>query len=190
MKTTRAQLLTTVVTVLSGATFSPTPTPTRAQEPDSMGFPDTIPAPDAIVGRWATEPNDDGEYSHVEIYKCDDHYCGWIVWLSHPTYNEAGEWGEVGDTKIDFKNSDEDLRSRPIVGLVLMHAFRVEEENWLDEQKWKDGRIYDPDNGKTYRCELTLADEGQTLKVRGYVRIAFVNVGRTTEWTRVPPAGG
>ena len=70
------------------------------------------------------------------------------------------------------------------MGLELMHSFRI------DDGKWKDGRIYDPDNGKTYRSELTLTDDGQVLKVRGYVRIAFVNIGRTTEWTRVLDTGG
>ena len=65
------------------------------------------------------------------------------------------------------------------MGLELMHSFRA------DDGKWKDGRIYDPDNGKTYRSELTLAADGQVLKVRGYVKIAFVKVGRTTEWSRV-----
>jgi len=134
---------------------------------------------DAIVGLWATEPNE-GEWSQVEVYRCQDRYCGRIVWLSHPLIEDAGEGGAVGDPKTDWKNGDEDLRVRPLLGLELMHSFR------FDDEKWKDGRIYDPENGKTYRCELTLAEGGHLLKVRGYVRIAFVNIGRTTEWTRVP----
>ena len=133
---------------------------------------------DAVVGLWSTEPNDDGEWSRVEVYACEDRYCGRIVWLSHPVYDEAGEWGQVGDAKVDWNNSEEELRSQPVIGLQLMHSFR------LDDEKWKDGRIYDPDNGKTYRCELTLAEDGELLKVRGFVKIAFVSVGRTTEWTR------
>jgi uncharacterized protein (DUF2147 family) len=139
--------------------------------------------PDAIVGLWSTEP-DEGEWSHVEVYKCEDRYCGRIVWLSHPLFPEAGEWGGADTPKIDWRNSDESLRSRPIMGLELMHSFQA------DDGKWKDGRIYDPYSGKTYRCELTLAEDGQVLKVRGYVRIAFINFGRTTEWTRVTDADG
>ncbi len=148
------------------------------QSPPAADRAQTSPDPDAIVGLWSTEP-DEGEWSHVEVYPCEDRYCGRIVWLSHPLYDEAGEWGEVGDPKVDWHNPDEELKTRPIVGLELMHSFRV------DDGKWKDGRIYDPDNGKTYRSELTLAAEGQVLRVRGYVKIAFVNIGRTTEWTRV-----
>lgn len=155
----------------------------HAQEPTEAGAAEAGPGPDAIVGIWSTEPNE-GEWSHVEISKCQDRYCGRIVWLSHPLYDEAGDWGAAGDPKIDWRNPEEDLRSQPIVGMQLMHSFR------LADGKWKDGRIYDPDNGKTYRSELTLADEGQLLKVRGYVRIGFVNIGRTTEWTRVSDPGG
>jgi uncharacterized protein (DUF2147 family) len=45
---------------------------------------------------------------------------------------------------------------------------------------WEDGKIYDPKNGKTYSCKMTL--EGNELKVRGYV--GFSLLGRTTVWTR------
>jgi len=158
----------------------------HGQSPPSVDSAQAAIGPDGIVGLWSTEPDDhdEGEWSRVEVYRCAALYCGRIVWLSHPLYDEAGEWGDVGSVKIDWHNSDEELRSRPIVGLELMHSFRI------DDGKWKDGRIYDPDNGKTYRSELTLTDDGQVLKVRGYVRIAFVNIGRTTEWTRVLDTGG
>ncbi len=49
------------------------------------------------------------------------------------------------------------------------------------EGKWTGGRIYDPNNGKTYKCTLELANDG-TLKVRGYVGISWF--GRTETWTR------
>ena len=48
---------------------------------------------DAVLGIWATEPNDDGAYSHVEIYPEDGKYNGRIVWLSSPVY-EADEADE------------------------------------------------------------------------------------------------
>ncbi len=141
---------------------------------------------DAILGLWATEPNDREQFAHVEVYRCEDRFCGRIVWLSHPLYgeDEAGQWGGVGDPRIDWENPDPDLRSQPMEGLELLYSFR------FDDDKWKDGRIYDPENGKTYRCELQLAEEGTVLKVRGYVKIVFVKIGRTTEWTRVPDPPG
>jgi hypothetical protein len=51
----------------------------------------------------------------------------------------------------------------------------------FNSKKWVDGRIYDPDNGKTYKCKMTLK-EGGILHVRGYIGISAL--GRTTIWTR------
>lgn len=43
------------------------------------------------------------------------------------------------------------------------------------------GTIYDPRNGKTYECEVTLEYDG-TLEVRGYVGLPLY--GKTVVWTR------
>jgi hypothetical protein len=50
----------------------------------------------------------------------------------------------------------------------------------VNSTSWSQGKIYDPKNGKTYSCKMTL--EGNELKVRGYV--GFSLLGRTTVWTR------
>jgi len=57
------------------------------------------------------------------------------------------------------------------------------------DDKWDGGTIYDPENGKTYKCVIRIADEkasnGMTkLNVRGYIGIPAL--GRTTVWVRVP----
>ncbi|MFZ5907440.1 MAG: DUF2147 domain-containing protein [Nitrospirota bacterium] len=48
------------------------------------------------------------------------------------------------------------------------------------EDQWEGGKIYDPQNGKTYSCKIKL--EGQKLRVRGF--IGFSLLGRTAVWTR------
>ena len=50
-------------------------------------------------------------------------------------------------------------------------------------EKWADGTIYDPNNGKTYSCTLELENE-KTLKVRGFIGVSLF--GRTERWTRKP----
>ena len=45
-------------------------------------------------------------------------------------------------------------------------------------KKWEGGKIYNPMNGKTYKCTIWL--EGNTLKVRGYVGVFY----ETHTWTR------
>lgn len=49
------------------------------------------------------------------------------------------------------------------------------------DDRWKDGDIYDPENGKTYSTYMYLKDK-HTIKVRGYVGISLV--GRTETWAR------
>lgn len=143
------------------------------------------PRAEEIVGVWETAQEDDGQWSRVEIYPCqDEEYCGKIVWLSEPSVpaDDPSEW--AGGPKLDINNPDESLRERPILGLELMHSFR------FDDGKWKDGRIYDPKSGKTYRAEMELAEDGETLALRGFVKIAFVKIGRTTNWTRFTDVDG
>ena len=119
---------------------------------------------DAILGKWVTT----GQKSVVEIYKCGDEYCGKIIWLKEPLDKEGKE-------KLDTKNPDESKRDRKIVGLQILSGFKYKGDN-----KWGDGKIYDPEKGKTYKCKTKL--EGDNLKLRGY--IGFSLIGRTTIWTR------
>ena len=122
--------------------------------------------PDAIVGEWYTA---EGK-SVVEIYKCGELYCGKIIWLKNPKTDEGKE-------KTDKKNPDESKRGNRLMGLEILSGFK-----YVGENSWKEGRIYDPKNGKTYSCKMKL--DGSELKVRGYV--GFSLLGRTTVWTRKP----
>jgi uncharacterized protein (DUF2147 family) len=135
---------------------------------------------DEILGLWHTEPEDHG-YARVEITKENDRYYGQIVWLSEPDFPEDDEGGMGGRPKVDRENPDPDLRDRPIVGIDLLADFE-----YTGKAQWKRGRIYDPKNGKTYKCNIKLQDE-DTLKVRGYIGTSIL--GRTTIWTRAEDPG-
>jgi len=135
--------------------------------------------PDSVVGIWETA-HEDSEWSHIEIFKKEDLYYGKIVWLSEPEYPPDDPEGMAGKPKVDRKNPDESLRDQSILDLEILYDFKYEKEH-----KWKDGRIYDPKSGKTYRCKMEIKEDG-LLHVRGYVKVGFVKLGRTTEWTRVP----
>ncbi|RMH23152.1 MAG: DUF2147 domain-containing protein [Acidobacteria bacterium] len=134
---------------------------------------------DALIGLWATEPDEFG-YAHVRIRREGDEYRGEIVWLSEPTFpdSEGPEW--AGKPKVDRLNPDPALRDRPIIGLPLLWGFRAKGPG-----QWAGGFIYDPASGKTYKCKITLQDDG-TLKVRGFVGISLL--GRTTIWRPVAEA--
>jgi uncharacterized protein (DUF2147 family) len=132
---------------------------------------------DAIIGTWATDPEGEGGQAHIEIYLDGHTYSGKIVWLEEPLYAAGDEDGEEGEPKVDTNNPDPALQSRPIMGLELMRGFEFD-----GKETWKKGTIYDPDNGKTYKCKVRLGENG-VLNVRGYVGISMI--GRTSKWTRV-----
>lgn len=137
-----------------------------------LAFPAMVSAleADAILGQWVTE----GGGSRIEIAKQGDHlYWGTIVALKNPTYQPGEQKGMDGKQRQDLHNQDQSLRTRPLVGLKLMQNFRFANDTWSD------GQIYDPENGKTYSCTITLTEDGN-LEVRGYVGFEFL--GRTTVW--------
>ena len=117
-----------------------------------------------IFGLWET-----GE-THIEIYECGDRICGRIASLDDPL-------DEDGNERFDKNNPDPALRSRPILGMdIIVGLVRA------GKRKWEDGTIYDPRDGKTYKCAVRLERDG-SLKVRGYVGTLLL--GRTVVWTRI-----
>ncbi len=122
---------------------------------------------DRVIGNWLVQD----KKAKVQIFKKGDKYFGKIVWLKEPN-------DEQGNPKHDKENPEEKLQSRPLMGLELLSDFVYDED-----LVWEDGEIYDPKNGKTYSCKMTLSEDGKTLDVRGY--IGFSLIGRTSVWTRV-----
>lgn len=122
----------------------------------------------SAVGLWATE----GGKSHVRIAPCGKALCGNIVWLKEPLNDQ-------GKPKVDSENPDEELKKRPILGLKLLNGFLPDED---EAQHWVDGEIYNPEDGETYSCTMTLQEDG-SLKVRGYVGLPLF--GKTQIWTPV-----
>lgn len=115
--------------------------------------------PTAILGEWLS-PNKD---SRVLIYRQGAAYFGRITW-------------GTGSSPKDEKNPDPDLRSRNVVGLVILQNF-----SYNGDGTWKEGTIYDPREGKTYDCKMTLKD-ANNLSIRGYVGVSLF--GRSETWSR------
>jgi len=83
----------------------------------------------------------------------------------------------AGQTKVDRENPDLSRRTQPLLGLVLLRDF-----DFVQDVLWERGKIYDPENGKDYRCKMTLTSP-DVLRVRGFIGISLI--GRTEVWTRV-----
>ncbi len=128
---------------------------------------------DAIVGKWL---NGKGT-AHIDIVKAGGKYSGTIVWLKEPVYPANDKKGMAGKEKVDRENPDPARRTRPIIGLPILRDFVSAGQN-----RWDQGMIYDPENGKDYRCKMTLRS-ADVLDVRGFIGISLI--GRTDTWTRV-----
>ena len=133
---------------------------------------------DAILGLWATDPEGGGGEAHVEVTDQGGTYQGKIIWLAEPVYGPDDPSGPAGQPKTDINNPDPDRRDDPVVGLLIVKDFV-----YKGKGVWHKGTIYDPDNGKTYKCKISFGDDEETLKVRGFIGISMI--GRTTYWTRV-----
>jgi len=128
---------------------------------------------DAILGRWLNAKGT----AQVEIYKVQGAYFGKIVWLKEPIYPADDRRGMAGKPKVDRENPDAARRTQPLLDLLLLRDFVFARDNL-----WERGRIYDPENGKDYRCKMTLTSP-DVLRVRGFIGISLI--GRTEIWTRV-----
>jgi uncharacterized protein (DUF2147 family) len=106
----------------------------------------------------------------VEIGPCGDWLCGKIVWFRWP--NDA-----EGLPLADVKNRNPVLRTRPLLGLIVLRDLRQ-----VDARTWQDGKIYNPDDGKDYSALMSIQEDG-SLRVRAYVLLPLL--GQTQLWTRV-----
>jgi uncharacterized protein (DUF2147 family) len=131
----------------------------HAQAPPDAG--------DRLIGVW--EPSH-GK-ARVKIEKIGSKYYGKIVWLREPNDPNTGQ------PKVDRNNPDEALRTVPLRGYRLLKDF-----TYGGNEEWSEGTIYDPENGNTYSCVITLKD-ANTLDIRGYIGVKAL--GRTDVWKRL-----
>lgn len=119
-----------------------------------------------ILGTWLTGSGK----GKVKIFKNGDFYEGKIVWLKEPLVN--------GKPDLDDLNPNKELQKRHIIGIKVLSGLKFN----TGGSKWENGTIYDPENGKTYSCHITMADE-KKIHLRGYIGISLI--GRTDTWFRV-----
>jgi uncharacterized protein (DUF2147 family) len=118
--------------------------------------------PDAVHGQWAS----DG--SIIEITEVDGTLSAHVLSIRDAVYG-PNEQGPVGEIRRDDNNPDVALRQRTIIGIDLLSEYA------FDDGKWQ-GRIYDPESGKTFTSHMKRGRNGQ-LEMRGYIGVPML--GRT-----------
>lgn len=109
-----------------------------------------------ILGKWVTESGD----AQVEIYKSGNQLNGKIIWL------------QQGPETKDKHNPDDKLKQRKLMGVNILSGLSQ------SKKRWEGGTIYNPKNGKTYKCAIW--PDGDKLKVRGYIGPLY----ETQTWKR------
>jgi uncharacterized protein (DUF2147 family) len=125
-------------------------------------------AGDIAEGRWVTIDDEDGSQASVVEIKIADN-------------------GELQGTIVELlrdkdkgKNCEEcpdEFHNKPVEGLTFMWGLEKEGEG-----EWRSGRILDPKSGSIYKSKLDVAEDGQSLEVRGYIGVSWI--GRSQEWLR------
>lgn len=118
-------------------------------------------ATDPVLGRWLTQ----SRKAHIEIKPCGQTVCGAVVWLADET---------DGRVILDTRNKDAAKRGARLVGAPMLWDFKPAPHGWVN------GRIYNAEDGGTYRAALKPQPNG-TLLVDGCVG----PICRTQTWTRV-----
>ena len=84
---------------------------------------------------------------------------------------------EGADPAAVCDKCSDDRKDQAIVGLEIVRGAKKAE----GKDVWEDGKILDPENGKTYTLRMTPIEGGAKLEVRGSIG----PFGRTQTWVRV-----
>lgn len=71
----------------------------------------------------------------------------------------------------------DDRKDKPKLGLEVIRGAKKS----ADADVWVDGKILDPENGKSYNLKMTPVEGGKKMEVRG----SFGPFGRTQIWQRL-----
>ena len=120
----------------------------------------------SIFGKWKTIDDETGkERSIVSIYEVNGKVYGKVIEILEPT---------LKDKKCALcSGADKD---KPVLGLTIIKGLSK------DDEEYNGGKIWDPKNGKLYKCSITL-EGSDKLKIRGYIGVSMF--GRTQYWQRV-----
>jgi uncharacterized protein (DUF2147 family) len=120
------------------------------------------------VGLWQTIDDSTGKpRSLIRIKENNNEYSAVV---------EKGLLATDTGDGVCSKCTDE-RKGQRIIGMTIARGLKQ------DGDKYDGGEILDPDNGKTYKCKMTLNQAGNELEVRGYIGISLL--GRSQTWKRV-----
>jgi uncharacterized protein (DUF2147 family) len=109
-------------------------------------------AADPVFGRWKTQPDDNGNFGVIEFEACGEMICGTL----RESFDSAGKRTESAN-----------------IGRQIVWDMSAKGDG-----AYAGGKIWAPDDDKTYRSKMALT--GDKLSVSGCVLV----ICRAQEWTR------
>ena len=128
----------------------------------------TAAAETAPVGTWKTI--DDETHKPRALVTVEEHggvLSGRIVQL----FREPGE--DPHPLCVDCPG---ERHNQPVLGMTILWNFHQ------DGDAWTGGEVLDPEEGRIYRANLRLRDDGARLEVHGYIGVALF--GRSQVWEK------
>jgi uncharacterized protein (DUF2147 family) len=135
-----------------------------------------IPADLTPIGYWKTiDDKTSAVLSIVQIYaEKDGSLSGKVVEIM-PV---------LGQKKTDACQACKgSLHNQPILGMEIMWGMK---QDTPTSDTWVDGHVLDPKSGSVYSGKMTMLNDGQQLKLRGYVLMPML--GRSEIWQRTDKA--
>ena len=130
-----------------------------------------------IYGYWKSLDKDSGKtQSIISLWEDKGKLVGKVV-KTFPRPN--GDKPQERCTECSGNQKD-----KPVVGLIFLWGLQLDEEN---PRKWVEGKVLNPEDGKTYNAELTLSDDAKSLTIYGYIKM-LVKLGGSNVWQRPTPA--
>ena len=121
------------------------------------------------VGKWHTIDDKTNEAkSEIQIMETGGVLSGKITKLLRKEAKQDAVCDECTD----------DRKGKPILGMEIIRGAKKVE----GKDVWEDGKILDPENGKTYTSRFTPIEGGKKMEMRGSIG----PFGRTQTWVRVP----
>lgn len=122
-----------------------------------------------IEGIWYLHADDKGRIPIAKIFAKNGQF-----------YMYPFGYQNSKDLLYDTKNPNPQLRSMVVKGMVILYGLK------FDDGEWTGGKIYKPDDGKTYYATIKLSKDKNTITIKGSLdKYGFL--GQTFQWTRVPP---
>lgn len=120
---------------------------------------------DKVVDTYKAVRN--GVTSKVKVFKYQDGYRAQVIWVDNLKM-------EDGTNRLDVKNPDPAKRKVQADQIVLIDKVTYKNE------KWADGKIYDPTSGKVFTVTLYFKD-AKTQTVKGSIGPFFQRM----YWTKI-----